>query len=123
MLTRGDTFVLVLSVALIGTLFMRFGVAATPGAQVRVMVGDRLYAQVTLNHDQELHVQGTQGESVIEIKQGRVRFLRSPCTGKQCIHAGWAKRGGEFVACVPNQVSFTVLGQGAGGDYYDSISF
>jgi hypothetical protein len=49
--------------------------------------------------------------------------VRSPCVGQQCVHSGWAQRGGEFIACVPNRVSLVVLGRGAGGDYYDSINF
>lgn len=123
MLTRGDGLVLVLCGLLLPVLFLHYGVAATSGTQVRIRVGNKDSIQVPLNRDQVLRVQGKLGESVVEIKEGRVRFLHSPCSGKQCVHSGWAKRGGEFAACLPNEVSFTVLGQGAGGDYYDAINF
>lgn len=61
--------------------------------------------QVDLQHPQQVTVQGRLGESLIEVKDGRIRFLTSPCHNKFCIHAGWLAKNGDFVACLPNQVS------------------
>ena len=82
-----------------------------------------MFIQAPLNRNATYRVPGSLGISEVEVRDGRVRFVSSPCRGKQCVHSGWAQRGGEFVACLPNRVSFTVLGAGAHGDYYDSISF
>ena len=50
-------------------------------------------------------IKGRLGESLIEVKEGRIRFLTSPCHSQFCIHAGWLTTTGDFVACLPNQVS------------------
>lgn len=120
---RGDYVVLALCALALPTLFVRYGLPGSSGTQARINVGNTIYAQVSLGRAQVYHVPGLLGISEIEVRDGQIRFNRSPCPGQQCVRSGWAKRGGEFVACVPNRVSVSVLGQGAGGDYYDSINF
>ena len=120
---RGDYVVLALCVLTLPVLFVRYGLPGSTGTQARINVGNTLYAQVPLSRAQVYRVPGALGISEIEIRDGQIRFNSSPCPGQQCVHSGWAKRGGEFIACVPNRVSITVLGQGAGRDYYDSINF
>lgn len=122
-MTRGDYIVLALCALALPALFFRYGLPGSTGTQARINTGSSIYAQVPLNRAQVLRVPGALGISEIEIRDGQIRFNSSPCPGQQCVHSGWAKRGGEFIACVPNRVSITVLGQGAGGDYYDSINF
>ncbi len=75
---------------------------------------------VPLNEDRTLELRGPLGISVIEIRNGQVRFVASPCRGKQCIHAGWLKQGGEFAACLPNRISVAVRGRDR---RFDSINF
>ncbi len=123
MLTRGDYLVVLVCVIALPALFMRYGVVGSAGTQARILSGSHEYAVVPLSRDYIYRVPGPLGVSEIEVRDGRIRFTRSPCAGQQCVHSGWAKRGGEFIACVPNRVSLVVLGQGAGGDYYDSINF
>lgn len=120
---RGDYAVLALCAFALPILFARYGLPGSAGTQARITTGSTLYAQVPLNHARVYRVPGALGISEIEIRDGQIRFNSSPCPGRQCVHSGWAKRGGEFIACVPNRVSIAVLGQGAGGDYYDSINF
>ena len=122
-LTRSDILIVLACIVALPLLFLRYGLPGSAGAQVRIMVGSKTYAQVSLKRENVYRVQGTLGISEIEVHDGKARFRSSPCQGKQCIRSGWASRGGEFVACLPNRVSITVLGQGAGGDYYDSINF
>lgn len=122
-LRRGDYVVLLSCAAALVVLFLRYGMPGTAGSQVRINTGTKIFAQAPLRSDATYRVPGMLGVSEIEVSDGRVRFVSSPCAGKQCVHSGWAKRGGEFIACLPNRVSLTVLGAGAGGDYYDSIAF
>ncbi len=122
-MTRGDYIVLTLCALTLPALFVRYGLPGSIGTQARISVGNSIFAQVPLNRAQVVRVPGALGISEIEIRDGQIRFNSSPCPGQQCVHSGWAKRGGEFIACVPNRVRISVLGQGAGGDYYDSINF
>jgi len=122
-MTRGDYVVLAACALVLPALFFRYGLPGSTGTQARITVDSSVYAQVSLGRAHVYRVPGTLGISEIEVRDGQIRFNSSPCQGQQCVHSGWAKRGGEFIACVPNRVSVTVLGQGAGGDYYDSINF
>jgi hypothetical protein len=54
------------------------------------------------------------------VHDGRIRFVASPCTGKQCIHSGWLDNDGEFAACLPNLISITITGR---NPRFDSINF
>ena len=33
---------------------------------------------------------------------GRIRFEKSDCPDKVCVHSGWLRRSGEVAACLPN---------------------
>jgi hypothetical protein len=53
---------------------------------------------------------------VVGAALARVRFLASPCRGKQCIRSGWLAHEGDFAACLPNGVAVEVLGPERGLD-------
>ena len=73
-----------------------------------------------LSGEQRVSVHGPLGDSVIEIRDGRVRFVSSPCNGKQCVHSGWLSHSGELAACLPNGIMVSVMGRER---RYDSINF
>lgn len=78
--------------------------------------------RISLNQNQVLHVHGDQGDSIIEINNGKIRFKDSPCTSKRCVLSGWLQHSGEFAACLPNRVSIALLNF-ADTNRYDSINF
>ncbi len=92
-----------------GAAGARVRISTPAGVEILPLAGDR-----------ELEIGGPLGTTRIEIHDGRIRFVASPCRGKQCLHAGWLHEAGEFAACLPNRISLTVLGRLGG---YDSINF
>lgn len=76
-----------------------------------IFLPDQEPLRVNLQQAQKIHVQGRLGESVIEIADSKIRFVESVCQRKHCIYAGWLTAGGDFVACLPNQVSIAVSGK------------
>ena len=54
------------------------------------------------------------------MREGRVRFVDSPCPNKQCVHTGWLNQGGEVAVCLPNKVSVQVL---ADDPRFDAVNF
>jgi hypothetical protein len=70
--------------------------------------------------DRLLEIDGPLGASRIEIRNGRARFISSPCRGKVCIHSGWLEHTGELTACLPNRVSIQLLGQ---HPRFDAVNF
>lgn len=49
-------------------------------------------------------VPGELGNTIFEIKEGRVRIIDSPCPNKTCISQGWHNP----LVCLPNKVMITV---------------
>lgn len=119
-MTRADKVVVVLAVALLPFLYGYYWGDASQGREVRILVGGHEHTVLNLARDKRFQIQGKLGLSTIEIRDGKVRFLKSPCQGKQCIHTGWLHQGGEFAACLPNAISLLVLGD---KQRFDAINF
>lgn len=64
------------------------------------------------NDAKTIRVEGPQGISVLEIEEGKIRMLASPCPDHICVHQGWISKPGEAIVCVPNEVSVAVEGDG-----------
>jgi len=70
-----------------------------------------------LNQEAIITVKGRIGDAEIEIKDGKARFLHSPCKKKICEKRGWISKEGEYAICIPNRVFIWI-----GGDDLDAIS-
>lgn len=105
-LTKADRIIIGLALALLVWLYMLYWIGGRPFADhALIWVANQAPIRVNLQHSQHIAIAGSLGDSLIEVRDGRIRFRASPCQGKQCIHAGWLTKGGDFVACLPNQVS------------------
>ena len=119
-LTRADWWVVILAVALLPALYARYWGDGGPAESVHITASDQPDITVPLSSNHRFTVHGPLGDSVIEVRDGRVRFVSSPCNGKQCVHSGWLSHAGELAACLPNGIMVSVLGRDR---RYDSINF
>lgn len=119
-MTRADTFVIALALLLLPVLYFQFWGNNSAGevVQIRVAGGDAL--TLPLDRDKQIAVSGALGDSIIEIKDRQVRFIHSPCQGKQCVQTGWLRRDGELAACLPNGVTVQMVGRDR---RYDAVNF
>lgn len=67
-------------------------------------------AEYSLSKDQIIQVEGKSGVSLIEIKQGKARFIHSPCRNQFCVFHGWLSVAGDSTACLPNRISISLKG-------------
>jgi len=120
-MTRADQGLLLLAVLVNAWLYAWF---YTPAGQqptwLFISAPGMEHSRHALDVPRQLTVPGRLGASVIELEQGRARFIASPCRRKLCLHSGWLERNGAFAACLPNQVT---LALGSDGLPYDSINF
>lgn len=119
-MTRADYIVVLFAVILLPYLYMNYWIPSARGDTAQILAGGAKEIKIHLDVDQRLNIEGPLGTSVIEIHQGKVRFVDSPCRGKQCIHSGWLQKTGDFAACLPNRISVAVLGHDL---RYDAINF
>ena len=104
--TIADRFIICLGLFFLLWLYNLYWIGSNESSDYALIyVMNQAPIQVDLQQTQQITVQGRLGDSLIEVKEGQIRFLTSPCHSKFCIHAGWLTKNGDFVACLPNQVS------------------
>lgn len=107
---------MLLSVLLIGTLFLWFMIhqqLSVGPATAYVYHQKTLLAKYPLPTDNTIiHVPATGelGISEIEISQHGIRFLSSPCTTHYCTRSGHKAHAGSVIACVPNKIMVVLRG-------------
>lgn len=119
-ITRGDLVVIVVAVLLISGVFFSFWQQEGHGAEAVVMVNGKRWARLNLFNNQDIYAPGPLGTSHIQVRDGQIRFVDSPCPNKLCVHSGWLSQGGENATCLPNKISVQVLGTDT---RFDSINF
>ena len=87
---------------------------------IAITVDDSIPLVYPINSNREINVSSKLGDSIIEIKDSRVRFLRSPCHGKICMLSGWHEFSGDQIACLPNRVSVSLMSE---QERFDGINF
>lgn len=120
LLRPADFLVVAVAAALVAALAVQQWRPAAAGvvAELVSVNGERVLLDLTVDGHYRIH--GRQGDSVIEVAEGRVRFTESTCRHRVCIAAGWLDADGDFAACAPNGVALQVRGEGGG---YDGISY
>jgi len=104
--TIADRLIICLGLFLLLWLYNVYWIGSNKSSDYALIyVMNQAPIQVDLQHSQQITIKGRLGESLIEVKDGRIRFITSPCHSQFCIHAGWLTNNGDFVACLPNQVS------------------
>ena len=116
----GDGIVLLSALILLFFLYANYWRDAYLGNQAAIMLAGKHWMNVDLYQNQTIDVPGALGISKLEVEDGKIRFVESPCDTKQCIHQGWIKHGGELAACLPNKVSVQILST---DPRFDSINF
>lgn len=105
-LSKADAalFAVIVLIAVAGIVLM----GGSGGARTAVIrVDGAVAARVRLDADGTFSV----GAVRFEVRDGAIRFAESDCPGQECVHAGWLKRAGSGMACLPNRVSVTITGQ------------
>ncbi len=116
----GDIVVVALAAALVAASWVMLWHPAGAGERVLISVPGADNLDLPLAADRQLEVSGLIGTSVISIREGRARFIDSPCVARYCVHAGWLASAGDVAACLPNGVVLEITGSDAA---YDALSF
>jgi len=99
-------FVLIL-LSLSGIIFIKE--VLPKGHTVRIEVNGHLVYLLPIEKDRIVSVKGSVGNTIIEIKDHKVRITESPCDNKLCILQGWIEKGS--IVCLPNRVIVIISSQ------------
>lgn len=119
-LTRADLLITVLAGLGVGGLFPLNWGNHGHSDTAHLLAPGQPEQIIELDQEQQYVIAGPLGDNVIEVRDGKIRFARSPCSGKQCIHSGWLSEAGDFAACLPNRVSLVIASK---EQHYDTINF
>ncbi len=119
-MTRADKVVIVLAVLLLPFLYIEFWGNRSQGEVVLIRSTNSEDTTLPLDQDKQLTIEGALGTSIIDIKDRQVRFIDSPCQGKQCVMAGWLNKDGQLAACLPNGVTVQIMGR---DQRFDAVNF
>lgn len=115
----GDVLVIALVLAMVGGLATGIYTGASVD-RAQVLQGELGATTYPAWESRKFSVTGPLGETRIEISDGAVRILSSPCQQKICVNRGWLSHAGETVACLPNRISVTLLGD---DPRFDAMNF
>jgi hypothetical protein len=87
---------------------------------VSLYVGDEMRYIIDLYEEKDIEVDGFLGVSKLEVVNGKVRFIESPCSTHFCLRSGWLNPTIGLIACLPNGVSLQYLNHNKA---YDAINF
>ena len=98
-------------VAVASFFFVRLFFISSGGREALIKVGNSPVQKVSLRMDKMINLEAEKGRVIIEVKDGRVRVVESPCLQKICVNTGWINRAGQNIICLPNKVLVTIEGK------------
>lgn len=101
-LTIGDKLLLIILIMISVSGFVFIKKAFPQGTDVTVEVNSKPEYKLPLNVNATVSVKGLHGDTIIEIRDNKVRIKESACPNRICIHNGWINRGA--IICLPNRV-------------------
>lgn len=114
LLRPGDWLVLGAAAAFVVHLAANFDGG---GDRVLIKQEGRPFLETTARLDREIRVPGPLGETLVEIRSGRVRVKADPGAQQFCVRQGWLQPG-QVAVCLPNRVSVE-----RGNRVYDSLNY
>ncbi|MFH1015362.1 MAG: NusG domain II-containing protein [Nitrospirota bacterium] len=102
-MTLADILLLAVLVLISISGFIFIKKAFPQGKDVKIEVNGKLAYKLPLNNNAIIAVKGIIGDTIVEIKNRKVRITESPCPNKICVHQGWIDRGA--IVCLPNRVT------------------
>lgn len=73
--------------------------------------------------NQDIIIKGALGDTVIIVRDSRVRVTDSSCPDKWCRESGWIDKGGESIICLPNKVVVSIKSESGSKEKVDAITF
>ena len=75
--------------------------------------GETVYV-LDLSEDKQVQVKTEHGIVHIEVKEGKIHVLSSPCPGQTCVHQGEKSQAGESIICAYEGVLISLHGETSG---------
>jgi hypothetical protein len=118
-LKLGDFIILIILLATAVSLIIA-GLSGKNGNIVEIVSPNSIY-RYPLEEDRKVKVDGTLGEVVIEINNGRIRLLEDKSPRKIAVKMGWVDIVGLSIICLPCNVSATIINNSEEKSNFDAM--
>lgn len=95
--------------------FKNFG--SNNGEKAFIYENGKLIKEVNLSEEKIINY----ADMEIEVKEGRIRVLKSDCPQKICVQTGWISKPSQTIICVPNKVLIEIVG--ISNAEYNAVSY
>lgn len=85
------------------------GLSAGPKV-AEIYRGEKLAEYVDLTRNKRMNL--LEKKMQIEIREGKIRVLKSDCPRQICVNMGWIRHPGETIVCVPNKILIEIKSAG-----------
>jgi hypothetical protein len=111
--------ILSLSLALIAQEALGSWRSSSQPIEASIYHDGKFLKSLSLKPDRQIPLED--GKMLIEIKDGKIRVVKSDCPNQVCVHVGWIAHSGEAITCVPYK---TVIEIGsAANPAIDAVAF
>ena len=114
-----DTIILGLCIAAI--LLISSKTIGSGSGYLQVQTHDSTY-RYSLSTNREIHVQGPLGDTLIIIEDGKAHIHDSACPTKSCTQQRPIFSARGWIACLPNQVLLTIVGESSEAMEVDDVT-
>ncbi|HQC26631.1 MAG TPA: NusG domain II-containing protein [Treponemataceae bacterium] len=117
---RVDYCILILALGL--CVFSFYMISSQKGQATQLVIeSPEAVWKYPLEKDRIIKVQGSLGESIIEIQDKKAFFVDSACPNKTCVLSQPIEKKADWSACLPNRIFIRIDGSDESG--LDAISF
>lgn len=95
---------------LIGIFLLAINKDNSKGKNIEILENNRLKYKFSLLEDKVIEIDEILGKGTIEIKDGKVRKIKSSCPKHICINQNWVSKIGDSIICVPNKQVIRITG-------------
>jgi hypothetical protein len=102
---------LTLGLVVVGLAWLCASLWQRDGGSTLIVRGKgNIVAELSLQRNRSLAVDGPLGTTIVEVNNQRARIQSDPSPKQYCVRQGWLRQTGEIALCLPNQVSIEIDG-------------
>ncbi len=115
------TDAIILGLCIAAILWISSNTLDSGSGYLQVQTHDGTY-RYSLATDRQIHVQGPLGDTHIIIEDGKAHIHDSSCPTKSCTQQKPIFSARGWIACLPNQVLLTIVGESEGDGEVDDVT-
>ena len=111
MLSKKDIKLITIIIGISLIIWIGYTLMRPKGPSIEVIHGNKVVQKLDPNVDGKYTVEGSYGQLVVEVKDGKFRITEEECPNHVCSAMGWVDGDGYLpILCLPNEIMVAVEG-------------